>query len=184
MTLSDSEGTRMTTLAAAQSPTHNHASGLAASVRRIAGSFEARALETEALGTMPPDLVAEVRAAGLFRLLQPRALGGLELPPAEALAILTELCRADASNGWTTLIRVGGNAFASWLDPAVARATLGDDADVTTAAVFAPTGRAEPVDGGFRVGGRWPFASGSSHAEWFFNGAFVFDGDTPRMLSG
>src|SRR4051794_1716886 len=175
----------MDTLAATHAqPPPIDSSSLAASVSVVAEHFEVRARETEALGTMPPDLVAAVRAAGLFRLLQPRSLGGLELPPAEALAILTALCRADASNGWTTLIGVGSNAFAAWLDPAVARATLGADADVTTAAVFAPTGRAEPVDGGFRIGGRWPFASGSNHAEWFFNGVFVFDGDTPRMLSG
>lgn len=156
-----------------------------AAARELAPEVSARAQETEQLGTVPADLVARIRAAGLFRIAQPRSLGGMELPPATLIDVLSELCRADASTGWTTLIGVGGNAFAGWLDPDVAHELLGENADITVATVFAPTGRAVP-DGedGFRVEGRWPFASGCRHAEWFLNGVFVMDGDTPRILPG
>ncbi len=51
-------------------------------VRRVGLELAARAQEAEQLGTMPADLVDRIRAAGLFRILQPRALGGMEcLPP-------------------------------------------------------------------------------------------------------
>ena len=47
-----------------------------------------------------------------------------------------------------------------------------------------PIGKARPVETpepGFRVSGRWPFASGSSHATWFAAECTVYDGDTPRQ---
>jgi alkylation response protein AidB-like acyl-CoA dehydrogenase len=134
---------------------------------------------------MPADLVDRFRAAGLFRILQPRALGGMELPPAEAIELIAELSRSDGSGGWTTLIGTGGCAFAAWLDPAVALDLFGPSADFTCATVFAPTGRAMPDRGDrLTVSGRWPFSSGCRHAEWFLNGVFVFDGDAPRILPG
>ncbi len=80
---------------------------------------------------------------------------------------------------------MGGNAFASWLEPDVARDLLGADADVTTATVFAPTGRLVPAGGRrFDVSGRWPWASGCRHAEWMLAGGFVIEGDAPRIVAG
>ncbi len=151
--------------------------------RALAPELAARAPEAEALGTMPPDLVARTRETGLFRALQPRALGGSELEPAAFIEMIEELSRADGSAGWTITIGAGAPAFAAWLDPTVALELFSDAADFTSATVFAPTGRAVPAgDGTFTVEGRWPFASGCRHAEWLLAGLFVFDGDAPRML--
>ena len=150
---------------------------------RFAHEVSARADEAERAGTMPVDLVDRFRRAGLFRALQPRALGGFELEPQAFVELIEELSRADGSAGWTATIGAGGSAFAAWLEPAVARQTFGPDADFTSATVFAPTGRLVPVDPrGYSVSGRWPFASGCRHAEWFVMGGFVFDGDAPRMV--
>jgi alkylation response protein AidB-like acyl-CoA dehydrogenase len=151
--------------------------------RALGPEIEARAGEAEAAGTVPTDLVERLRGAGLLRIAQARALGGAELAPTEILAIVEELCRADGSIGWTAMIGNGGAAFASWLDPAVARDLLGTDADFTSASVFAPLGRGMARDDGtIALEGRWPWASGCKHAEWFVNGLFVFDGDAPRMV--
>ena len=160
--------------------------GMLGAARRLGPELAARASEGDRLGTMPADLVERLRAAGLFRTLQPRALGGLELAPAEAIEVIAELSRADGSAGWTALIG-NSSAFTAWLDPAAALDVFGPTADITTAAVFAPTGRAVPDgDGRFRWSGRWTFASGSRHAEWFVLGGLV--ADTPdgpaRTLPG
>jgi alkylation response protein AidB-like acyl-CoA dehydrogenase len=159
------------------------AESLLGAARALAPELSARALETERLGTMPADLVARVRSAGLFRILQPRAMGGFELEPAATVRIFEELARADASAGWTVLIGAGSLALGAWLEPAVARELFGEDADYTAATVFAPTGRAVPAGPGhLAIGGRWPFASGCRHAEWFLNGFQVFEDDAPRLL--
>lgn len=144
----------------------------------------ARADEAERLRTLPHDLVDTLRWAGLFRMATPRDLGGAELPPVEIVRIVEECSRVDGSAGWTITI---GNAmaFLAWLDPAVAHDLLGTAWDVIGASVFAPTGRLVPAaDGTFRLSGTWSFTSGCRHADWFVNGAFVFDGDKPRMIPG
>jgi indole-3-acetate monooxygenase len=151
--------------------------------RTLAAELSTRAGEAEALGTMPADVVERLRAAGLFRALQPRALGGHELEPARFVEIVEELARADGSAGWTVAIGAGGPAFTAWLAPEVGRDLFGADADFTAATVFAPTGRLVPREpGDLTLAGRWPFASGCRHAEWFITGAFVFDGDAPRLI--
>ncbi len=144
--------------------------------------ISARADEAERAGNLPLDLVDAMRDAGIFRMMQPTALGGFEIHPAELISIVERLSHADGSTGWIGSIGAGGPAFTAWLDPAVARDVLGPNADLSIATVFAPTGQLRPGDGGVHdLSGRWPFASGCRHAHWFFTGAFVFDGDAPRF---
>lgn len=166
-------------------PTLSEGDSAIAVARALAPEVSQRADEGEALGTMPADLVDRLRAAGIFRALQPRSLGGFELAPAEFIAMIEALARADGSTGWVAAIGAGAPAFSAWLEPSVAHQLFGSVADFTSATVFAPTGRAVPDGAGrFTIDGRWPFASGCRHAEWFLTGAFVFDGDSPRMLVG
>jgi alkylation response protein AidB-like acyl-CoA dehydrogenase len=149
--------------------------------RELAPELSARAAEGEALRTMPPDLVARAKRAGLFRLALPRSLGGFELDPATLVEVVEELSRADGSAGWTLLI---GNAtlFFAWLEPGVARAMIGTDVDFASTSMFGPFGQAVPIsDSDFAVSGRWPFNSGCPHAEWLQVGVMVMDGQTPRL---
>jgi len=142
-------------------------------VAELAPEFLARAGEGERLRTMPADLVARARAAGLFRLNLPRSLGGFELDPAATVEILEELSRADGSAGWT--IAIGNStAFFAWLDPAVARELIGDRPDFVSTSMWAPLGRVAPgPPDGFTVTGRWPFNSGCPHADWLQVGVMV-----------
>jgi alkylation response protein AidB-like acyl-CoA dehydrogenase len=152
--------------------------------RALAPEISRRAAESEALGTMPVDLVERMRAAGIFRALQPHSLGGSEVAPVEFIQIVEELARADGSAGWLAAIGAGAPAFTAWLDPAIADELFGSHADFLAATVFAPTGRAVPDGtGSYTIDGRWPFASGCRHAEWLLAGMFVFDGDVPRMVA-
>jgi alkylation response protein AidB-like acyl-CoA dehydrogenase len=178
-------------------PTLDRGRAVLAAARALAPRLSERAGEADQLRTMPPDLVADARAAGLFRLAMPRTLGGLELPPDEIVRIGEELCRADGSAGWTIMIG-NGSGFLAWLEPEAATELLSGRTDVVCACVFAPTGRLIPTPGPsrpapspaaagsaeFQLSGSWALGSGSLHADFFLTGAMVSDGDGPRQVPG
>jgi indole-3-acetate monooxygenase len=148
----------------------------------LAPEFRARAAEGETNRTMPADLAAKVKKAGLFRLSLPASLGGWEADPITIFEAIEKLSYADGSAGWTTLIGCSPMLMA-WLDPSVAAGLLGGNPDICTTGVFSPLGRAVPNgNGSFTVDGRWPCNSGCPHSEWFVVGLFVMDGDHPRVV--
>jgi alkylation response protein AidB-like acyl-CoA dehydrogenase len=152
--------------------------------RALAPELSERALEAERQRTLPIDLVDRARAAGLFHLAMPAALGGHESDPITMFEVIEELSRADGSAGWTVFIG-NSTAFVAWLDPGVAKEIVGTRGDFITTGVFAPTGTACPAGGSddaYLVEGRWTFNSGCPHADWFMNGVLVKDGDAPRMI--
>ena len=78
----------------------------------------------------------------------------------------------DGSVGWCVMIAGCFTTFTGYLPPAGAHEIFGDPTTIA-AGSFRPEGTAEEVDGGYRVSGRWPFASGSSHSQWFISGCRV-----------
>jgi indole-3-acetate monooxygenase len=149
----------------------------------LAPEFRARAAEGEANRTMPADLAAKVKEAGLFRLSLPSALGGWEADPITIFETIEQLSYADGSAGWTVLIGCSP-VFMAWLDPGVAAELLAGNPNICTTGVFAPLGRALPDgSGSFRVDGRWPCNSGCPHSEWFVTGVLVMDGDQPAVVA-
>ncbi len=138
-----------------------------AAVAELIPTIAARAPEIEGARQLPDDLVADLTAAGAFRMLLPESLGGAELDLPAALRLTEALSAADASVGWTVILGAG-----TWVDLAgLPRAVLDElyaDGPVMIAGAFNPSGVAVPVDGGYRVSGRWAFASGSTHAQWMY----------------
>lgn len=143
--------------------------------RALAPEIRERAREGEQLRTMPPDLAAQVEAAGLFALWLPRSLGGLELDPATIVRIIEEISYADGSAGWTTVIGTS-TAFFAWLEPDVARELIAGRPYSASTCVIAPTGSAMPDGtGGYLIGGRWAFNTGIQHARFSQVAAVVMD---------
>ncbi|MEA3214268.1 MAG: indole-3-acetate monooxygenase [Acidimicrobiia bacterium] len=146
--------------------------------RRLTPELSERALENERLRTMAPDLVDQMRQAGLFRLALPAELGGLECDPVTIVETIEEVSRADGSAGWTAFI--GNNtALLAWLQPSVAREVIGEHPDFVMAGAFAPTGTACPRGDCLVIDGRWAFCSGAPHADWFVGGVIVKGGTSP-----
>jgi alkylation response protein AidB-like acyl-CoA dehydrogenase len=150
-------------------------------VRALAPALTDRADEIEGARHLPRDLVDDLIAAGCFRALVPRSHGGDELPLAEHLAVLETLAAADGSVGWTVAIGAMAPVIGGHLPVATFDAMYADGPDIVGAGSFNPSGAATPVDGGYRVNGRWAFASGCTHTDWFVAHCVVDDGRMPPL---
>jgi alkylation response protein AidB-like acyl-CoA dehydrogenase len=153
-------------------------------VRTLSPAIVARSEAIERGRRVPADLVEELTAAGCFRALVPRSHGGAELHLPDDLRVLEELARADGSVGWTVMIGSLAPVLLGKLPRATFDALYAEGPDVILAGTVKPSGVATPVDGGFRVTGRWSFASGCQHSDWFVAHCIVHDGRQPpiRMM--
>lgn len=141
--------------------------------RELAPRIAARAPEIEAGRRLPLDLVAELRAAGFFRMLVPRSHGGLEVAYPHTIDVLAGLAAADGATGWTVMIGCESPQLFALLSRKGFDDVYAGGPDVIMAGAFAPQGRAVPAPGGHRVSGRWGFASGCQHADWIFGNCAV-----------
>jgi alkylation response protein AidB-like acyl-CoA dehydrogenase len=146
--------------------------------REISALAREVAPESERQRRLSDDLVSRLRASGLMLAGAPREVGGLELAPAGALRCAEEIARGDASAGWCVSIATTSSLLAAYL-PAENRPELFDDPQQIAAGVWAPRGKARPVDGGVVVSGRWPYCSGITHAAVFFAGCIIAHGQDP-----
>lgn len=133
----------------------------------LAPRIAARAAEIEAARRLPRDLLDQLIGAGCFRVLLPASHGGIGADLPNAMRVFETLARADASVGWTVMI-----GASSWCDlaglPRAGFDALFASGPAIVAGAFNPTGSITAVDHGFRVTGRWSFASGCEHADWLF----------------
>lgn len=155
---------------------------LLAAVARVRPLAEARAADSDRARTLHPDVVAAMRAEGLFGFAAPREVGGAGAPLLAQLAVVEAMAHADPSAGWALMI--GGLSTAmmgAYLgDAAVAR--IFRDGVPITAGLHVPMGRAAPARGGYEVSGRWGFGSGVRHAQWVFTPAVIDTGAPPAGL--
>jgi indole-3-acetate monooxygenase len=151
--------------------------------RAIARRAAEAAEETERERRLPAGLVDELRRAGIFRLCVPRAIGGLEADVPTLLAAVEALAEGDGSVGWCAAIAATSGAVGAYLPEPAAKEVYGSP-DSVAGGVFAPRGRAVAVDGGFRVSGRWPFASGIGHCDWLMGGCVVERDGELELLDG
>ena len=143
-------------------------------------SAEADAIESGRRLTGP--VVEELHQARLFRMFYPRSVGGDEVEPAVYIAAVGELARADGSVGWCASIANSTGLFAPYLDPEAAHTVFGPPR--STCAWGPPNdchGIAAP--GGYRVTGRWDFASGCRHASWIGAHGMVVEPDGSLRLN-
>jgi alkylation response protein AidB-like acyl-CoA dehydrogenase len=140
--------------------------------------LRAAAAETEQARRLAPELVQAMAEAGIFRMCVPRTLGGGEVEPATMLAVLETLAAADGAAGWCAMIGATSGVVSAYLSDEAAQ-EIYERADLVTGGVYAPQGRAVAVDGGYRLTGRWAFASGCEHCAWLMGGAVIAADGTP-----
>jgi len=153
--------------------------------RAIAPILDAGAEEGIALRTLPEKTVKAMRENGLLSLGLPKELGGEEADFATLLEVSEELSRADGSAGWNSIANGPSVAFAgAFLGDEAVEEIFANGTDVCCGGQFAPNGRAERVDGGYRISGRWNFGSGTAYSEWIMGGFMILENGTPVMVDG
>ena len=122
--------------------------------------------QTDTLRRLPDANVAALKESGLSRLMVPKRFGGYQTSVRTYVEAMAELGRGCGSTAWVASL-VNVCAWLAALMPERAQRDIwGADRDAWVAGSLAPNGEAVPVDGGWRVSGRWPWASGCLHAQW------------------
>jgi indole-3-acetate monooxygenase len=153
-----------------------------AAVPALAPLITAQAEASERDRRLPTPVSDALVEAGVFRLFVPRSLGGLEADPLTACRVVEALAALDGAVGWCAMIGLGFGQFAGLL-PAAAALEVFSSPRTIVAGTFRPTGVARVVAGGYRVTGRWPFASGITHCTWVIGGCRLLDGEQPRLTA-
>ncbi|MGI9023805.1 MAG: acyl-CoA dehydrogenase family protein [Acidimicrobiales bacterium] len=142
--------------------------------RQLGDAIRARATDIEAAGRLPGELVADLRATGVFGMWLPRELGGAEASPDDVVDAIEALAAADGSTGWCAAVGVGTNALGAYLPEDGARDIFSSPATVTGGS-FNPSGQATVTATGLRVSGCWGFGSGVRHSDWMGGACVVMD---------
>jgi len=140
--------------------------------REIAGIARERALQTEAARRVDDDMIARMRKADLFRIMQPVTYGGFEYGFEVFAQVEAALASGCGSTGWV----YGLLASHQWLIgcfPEQAQAEVWSDRTALAAGTYPPVAQAVAVDGGYRVSGRGSFCSGCDNAQWQFLGGMI-----------
>jgi alkylation response protein AidB-like acyl-CoA dehydrogenase len=147
--------------------------------RALAPEIAALAERIEAERRLPEPLLAALFDAGLYRILLPRGVAGIESDPVTFVEIIETVAMADASTAWCLSQAAGCSMVAAFVPPSVAAMVFGDRRAVLA---WGPgPGRAVAAEGGYRLSGKWSFASGGRHASWLGGVCTVVEADgTPR----
>ncbi len=128
-------------------------------------------------GRIPPPLVEALHDAGVFKAMLPHEVGGLEAEPVDWLRMIEEFARINASVGWMAFIQSGVGL--TFLDPERFERfrVRGGGRLILAMNLGRMAGKAVKAEGGYRISGRWPFASGSPFATWLGGLSVVCDED-------
>jgi len=149
------------------------ADALLEAARNLAPVLETRMEACNTDRRIPDETIADFHDAGFFRMLQPREYGGFEMDPQVFYAVCLEIARTCMSSAWVLGVVGVHNWQLNLFDEPAASDVWGEDTSVLISSSYAPVGKVTPVDGGFKLSGRWSFSSGCEHCDWIFLGAVV-----------
>jgi 3-hydroxy-9,10-secoandrosta-1,3,5(10)-triene-9,17-dione monooxygenase len=149
---------------------------LIARARAMIPALAGRSLDGRRQRRIPDDTIADMQRAGFFRVLQPRRWGGYEMDLGTFYEVQLALAEGDMSTAWIYGVSGVHPWFMALLDDRAAREVWGSDTSTLICSSLMPAGKATAVEGGFRLSGRWRYASCCDHCEWALLGALVASG--------
>src|SRR6476469_362722 len=140
---------------------------MVARARALIPTLRERASMTEELRRLPAETERDLHDAGLFRIVQPKRVGGSELDYVALVDCADALGQADASVAWNFANLSSHHWMLGMFDRHAQEAVWDKDASSLIASSFIfPAGRAKKVDGGYVLNGHWPFSSGVESCDW------------------
>ena len=137
--------------------------------------------EIEREQRLSPELVEQMHAAGFYRLLLPRSLGGLQADPLTYIRVIEHLAEGVGSVGWNVANNGVGSLVTLGLpDDGVQEIYPKGHRTVIAGTAVQGGGEAVSVPGGYRVSGRWTFGSGCHEAAWMLGSFQILDDGQPR----
>jgi alkylation response protein AidB-like acyl-CoA dehydrogenase len=130
---------------------------------------------------LPSALVEQMHAAGFYRMVIPRALGGLQVDPLTYLRVVELLAEGAGSVGWNIANNSIGQLVTLGLpDDGVNEIYPHGHATVIAGTAVQGGGQAVPVEGGYRISGHWTFGTGCQEAVWMLGSFQILDDGKPR----
>jgi alkylation response protein AidB-like acyl-CoA dehydrogenase len=142
--------------------------------------IRAEAPAAERAGMLTPAVRELLHARGWLRMLAPKAAGGAELPLPQAVRLEEALAAADGSAGWTVTLCAGAGWFAGFLAPDFAREIVAAPG-LCVGGSGAPSGHADIEGDGYRIKGRWDFATGAPMTTHFTLNAVIREHGQPQL---
>lgn len=158
--------------------------GLVSAVHSIGQLLAKNATAANETRRLPEESVDALTEIGAFRIFTQRHFGGIEGGAqmlAEVARTLGQYCPASA---WVTVISNGSVLLANRYPTKAVERVFGDNRDTRVASIFAPSGSAVPIDGGYKVNGTWGFSSGILHADWAIGFTPICDTDGNEIDMG
>lgn len=134
-------------------------------------AIKGRAAETEALRQIPQATIDDLMHSGLLRIPNPPRFGGYEPDIDLVFQVAMQIGRACGSTAWCYAVWSIHNWMLGHWPLEAQEEYFSEGPDVLSSSSFAPAGKLTPVEGGFRLSGRWDFSSGSDGATWALLGA-------------
>jgi 3-hydroxy-9,10-secoandrosta-1,3,5(10)-triene-9,17-dione monooxygenase len=147
-----------------------------ARARAMIPTLAARSLDGRRQRRIPDATIADMQRAGFFRVLQPRRWGGYEMDLGTFYETQLALAEGDMSTAWIYGVSGVHPWFMALLDDRAAQEVWGRDTSTLICSSLMPAGKATAVEGGFRLSGRWRYASCCDHCDWALLGALVTSG--------
>ncbi|BCK71616.1 hydrolase [Streptomyces libani subsp. rufus] len=153
---------------------------LLAAAGDVASAAAHRAAAAEADRRLDPDVVKALVAAGFPRHFVPAGCGGREGTFLELHHAVTAVGAGCTATAWCASLAAHVSRMAAHLPAEGYREIWADGPDALLVAALSPVGTAEPVPGGHRLSGTWPFVSAIDHADWGLLAAMTRTGDGPE----
>jgi len=151
----------------------NSHDAILARVRALTSTIRAGAAAAEEARTLPQETVDAMLAAGLARILIPPRFGGYGLSLDTWFEVVREIAKADASHAWCASLIIHHPHYLSHFPEVAQNAVWAEGVDFAIAASIQPVGRVTAVEGGYRISGEFPFASGINHSRWLIVGSIA-----------